>query len=81
MHQISRVGPGHTTQGAHTIAMNDSPPSSLMIHTPLNRAALVGNEIVVTGQEQLGKAPGVVPEKHLTDEGKGMLHKIFGTLI
>lgn len=83
MHQLgpsdvggaSNVGVGVSSLTGSTLEMTDSPPSSLMIHTPLNRAALVGNEIVVTGNEQINgqqKATvvtGPVAEVHLTDEG------------
>lgn len=75
MHQLgpsdvggtSNIGVGVTSMTGSTLEMTDSPPNSLMIHTPLNRAALVGNEIVVTGDEQNNGA--VVAGLHLTDEG------------
>lgn len=84
MHQLSTApsdlgGTSSMAVGSSTLEMTDSPPNSLMIHTPLmNRAALAGNEIVVTGNEQqvmamngaqIGKSGAKVPELHLTDEG------------
>lgn len=80
MHQLSTApsdlgGASSMTVGSST-QMADSPPNSLMIHTPLmNRAALAGNEIVVTGNEQQiamngqKSVVGAPVELHLTDEG------------